>query len=160
MKTILAFALASISALCFVPAKAASIIWHGSAYISSATGTCNGYNPTNTIYAVRFQPQLLGDNGPNSRMAWFANDYAMSFETNNAAFGTTAQPVKYFTIWTGLAQSISPQVSVTFTSQLPPTLTTAQAFIRINGQIDNFDFMPGCSVIFKMAVERTLEGGG
>jgi hypothetical protein len=130
------------------------IFWHGFGYIVSSSGTCSPFNPAGNRYNVRFQPRQVLQNGPNSRMGWFNDDYVMSLETNNAPFDNTPRVVKFASIWTG-AYSTSFPVKVQFAGS--PAIANNTVNFFANGTIQSFDAEQGCNVVFRLVLTRTNE---
>jgi hypothetical protein len=149
--------LAIIACLLASPVFAAAI-WQGRVTITGQAGACPNYNPVGNHYVARFQPRNLSDNGTNSRFAWFSDDYAQSFQLDNASFDTTWRAVQFTSIWTD-AGSPPFTTSVRFLSQAPATILVNTNFINVVGQIANYDFQQGCIVTFLLSLTRSPTEG-
>lgn len=132
-------------------AAAADVIFRGEFYFYDSSGTCPNYNPKGNIGTVRFLPRSLGANGTDSRFVFFAYDNAQSFYLPGDSFSATAKTVLYHTMWDAPGTPPTP-ATVAFTAQTPAVFAAGTKFIDVTGVIDNWDWMPGCVVNFRMAL--------
>ena len=152
---ILALALWTIT----VSTADARIRFEGHFLIKAKSGTCNDYDPVGNRGNVHFQPVIAGEPNQTSRARFVlyedlhAKGYALK---TNGNFTTSFKAVD--TIYTsdgfGPDDSVA-NVFVRFTTQ--PAITNTTNFISVVAQVQNFDFMPGCTVNVHMTLLKRLQ---
>ncbi len=144
-----------------VPAEAARARWQGSFIVKKATGTCLDYNPVGSNGISRFEPQLAGtDNGPGSSFSFFYyGGHAAGFRLQSGVgvFTSAFKDVDNASIGFDFGSDDTNTVAVRFITQLPGTLKATTKFINIVAEIQNYDFMAGCTVEVHMSLIKRLD---
>ncbi len=151
----LAFVIAALILFSY-PALAAPVHWQGEFVITGKSGSCPDYDPTNTFGRVRFRPGIGGDNGTSSMFSVFTSRGTSSYYLSGHLFDTTFRAVSASMVGDGVSTIFNP-VKVKFSYQKPAVISASTDFLNIRGQISGFDFMPLCTVGFKMVLYRRAD---
>lgn len=135
----------------------AAIVWQGEAVIDTATGQCGleaAIAPaTDRVLKTVLRPKNVSDNGANTTVTFVANQMAMFAMVLDhgampsgtaAAFGNTSSGV------------IKANVGVTYNgfSQSPATIAATDDNVTLQGTINDFLYVAGCTVTFRAAYSR------
>jgi hypothetical protein len=154
--------IATASILIVADALAATYaVWQGTAVITATTSACSaGLNertriaPGATFLSV-VRPRLLLSNGNNSRIA-FNHDADGEFFLVLAGGLTIAGPGTYTAYGVTPSGLLKTNVGGNYQNftltPAAPTLTTT--FLTLTGAIQNFMFIPGCTVTFRAGYSR------
>ena len=137
-------------------AEAAQSRWQGEIAITGKSGTCPDYDPVGTFGRVRFRPGIGGDNGSNSMFSVFSSRGAASYFLSNHMFDATFRTVSTMVVGDGFS-AVTNVVKVKFGSQKPDVILATTDFMNVRGQISGFDFMPLCTVNFKMTLFKRID---
>ena len=149
--------IASLATLAPVAAAHAnSAVWRGDAYMVATSGTCRAWNPKGAHFVVRFLPANIESNGVDSQMAWFMPDSAWGYVLPGDSFSATPKTVTSAQIWAGTVAIPEHPCTVAFTSQSPREITTSTPFVQITGIMTNFQNEEGCTVKFRLALDRAI----
>jgi hypothetical protein len=136
-----------------VPASATYLEFNGSFCLTAANSTCQaqGWN-SGTCFTTRYVPQGFNNGGTTTNISLFQHDYAVNFVSPTASLiGQTFQPV---TVTKVGSVGYEFTANMRFTSQSPVSPTTTTPFITIDGNMENWDGITGCTVGFKAAFTR------
>lgn len=136
-------------------ASAARVRWQGEFMVTGKFGTCD-FDPTGDSGRARFKPGIGGDNGNSSEFSVFYGRHAYSYRLDPGLFNTNFKIVETMGMGDGFGP-IDNEVKIRFTSQNPATITPVKDFINIRGQISGYEFMPLCTVNFKMTLFKRIE---
>jgi hypothetical protein len=142
-----------------VPAEAAKVRFEGHFLITKAAGTCTDYDPKGSLGSVQFEPEVAGsDNGPGSSFGLFdtlgAKGYRLSSGTG--LFDAGFKPVDTMYMGSDFGPDGTASVLARFKTQKPLTIKTTTHFLTVTAEIQNFDFMVGCTVTIDMPMTRRL----
>jgi hypothetical protein len=133
----------------------ARVRYMGGFTIVAASGTCTDYDPVGERLQARFTPSGIADNGGRSSLSLFQFDGAQNYVIDGR-FGPKFKTVGYTVIY-DFADQPTPKSSLRFTSQSPAKLSPTTDFITVEGQIQNYNYMKGCTVDFRLALTRRVE---
>jgi len=146
---------ALILAVSSLDASAAAVRWQGEFMITASSGTCD-YDPTGDFGRARFRPGIGGENGAMSQLTFFGSRNASSFRLDPGMFNTNFKTVQTMYVGDGFGP-VDNVVKVRFATSEPSTIKTGTDFLAITGQIKGYDFMPLCTVDFKMSLVQRVE---
>lgn len=140
-----------------VTAAHSAVVWQGEAVIDTATGQCSldaaiAPAPKRVLKSI-LRPKNVSDNGVNSTVTFLANQTAMfamvldhgAMPSGTAAvFGNDASGV------------IKANVGVTYGdfTQTPTIIAATDDNVTLRGTINDFLYVPGCTVTFRAAYSR------
>jgi hypothetical protein len=139
-----------------IPAVAQSsrVLWKGGiTWTGKSAGCVNAWTFLNEHAIARFRPSGLGTNGTNSTFSIFYSSYAAGYRVPGR-FDNTLKQGEALDVGGGMGTW---PVRVRFTSQVPAVISASTPQITINGQIVGFDYTPGCTATFRMALLRDLD---
>ncbi|MEQ9260948.1 MAG: hypothetical protein RIG84_17820 [Roseovarius sp.] len=135
-------------------AQAQTVEFRGGGVLVSQSNICDQYNwgraGEHTYANFRFRPAGVGDNSPDERLTVFFNYYAMSLGVSgklNKVF-KNAQSVYIGSI----AYEAQTTARVKVTSRQPATISGTTDWVRLVGEIRNFDDLQGCTMTFEASL--------
>ena len=156
-RALLSMAVALVTGLLsFAPAEAAQVNFIGQFTIVAQAGVCD-FNRVGERYSARFRPANLGDNNEDTNLTLFSDGFSLGFRKNNGSFNNTFQVVDWVSIGGGFGFDENITVTLKILTQAPQTLTASTPFLYMTGQIQNYDFDPGCVVLFTSGFTRRVE---
>ncbi len=147
------------------PANAASQVrFIGGFVFLSATGACPSYNPTGDRGVARFRPQLAGtENGDDARLGLFFQEGAMGWRlvngNPNIGAAVAFKAAEFSDVFDGPGNQTNPpdpQPTIRFLSE-SPAITTNTQVVTIVAEAQNFEFQAGCTVRFRLVLQRRPE---
>lgn len=142
------------------PVEAAKARWQGTFVITTATGTCNDYDPTGGRGLASFEPELTGtDNGAGSNFTLVEDVFTYAYQLHDG-FGVFTDVFKQvdtmYVGTSGFGPDDTANVKLRFVKQTPPAakLKKTSPFITITAEIQNFNYMPGCTVSVNAALVK------
>jgi hypothetical protein len=149
MKTL---ALAALSMIGMVSAAtAARVEFVGALNVTGVSAACTSAQETsvNQIYQMRYNPPNLGVTDPRTSVSLHEQGGSQNYTLPSGTLvGTTLQPVNGTGIY---RQAVSFSASMDIATQAPATLKTSTKSVTITGEIDDFDGVAGCNVLFSAA---------
>jgi hypothetical protein len=137
-------------ALCVLaagPAEAAKVRWQGVWQIIEQTGECPSGNYVGFSGVARFEPPVVPDNGPGSKLSLFFRNYAETYRVEEN-FTDRFQRVEAGAIGGTFVQY--PDVRVKFESVKPANVTADSVFVQVVGKIKGFEGQTDCVTTFRM----------
>lgn len=126
----------------------------GRIIFTAKSGTCD-WDPVGNRAQIRFTPANVGDNGSDSSLSQFDDDWGgLGATLVGGSFNTTLKAVRAYDIWGG-AWSRS-GVKVKFSTQTPATILTTTNLVNVTGQLQNWVGGPLCVVTFRMSLVRAV----
>ncbi len=140
-----------------IPVSQAAIVWQGEAVIDSATGQCAldpAISPApHRVLKTVLRPKNLSDNGVNTTVTFIANQsalFAMVIDQGTMPSGTAAA------FGNDSSGVIEANVGVPYSGfvQSPAAIVTTDDNVTLQGTINNFLFVAGCTVTFRAAYSK------
>lgn len=151
-----ACALLLASASLLLPSAAgAVVVWQGIATVTTATPSCQSSVSerrsiaVGTVFRTVVRPKNLSDNGPDTRVA-FVQDGQAHFAIimpGGSAKGTYAS---FGVTHSGLLKA-NDAAAYSKMAMTPKSPSVTTPFLTYEGMVENFMFVPGCTVSFSAA---------
>ncbi len=153
----LRLALSALALVLGFSAAKAAVVWQGEAVIDTSTGQCSAEQSIapaqGRVLRTVLRPLNLSDNGANTTITFIANQTAMFAMVLDrgampsgvaAVFGHDASGV------------IKANVGVPYSNfiQSPAVIATSTAEATLQGRIENFLYIEGCTVTFRAAYTK------
>lgn len=132
-------------------ASAAIVEFRGVFVITALTSACEVFGwSVGSLAKSPYTPPNVGDNGPSTRLSIFFTIYAENYRLPSGALTSTFQNVDAGGLGRGLF-TFDNQAKMRLTLSKPSTVTATTQYIRMKGQIKNFNDIPNCKVTFRAA---------
>jgi hypothetical protein len=156
MRKVSLLSVVGLLALCH--GASAATVWTGEAVVVTADSNCRSATDERrtiskgTVLKSVLRPKQIDDNGADTRIS-FTHDAGATFimvlqdtgpNGNYARVGITYSAIL---IDGGLRSFASFQ-------QVPSNLTANSSFVRLNGQVEDFMFLTGCTVTFRASYSK------
>lgn len=135
------------------PSAGVQYRWYGDLTFTSKTAGCS-YNMVGDHLIARLRPAGLGDNGTNSNLTMFYQDYAQGFAVPGPFFTPNFKVARAADIGSGFG-NYPANTYIKFLTQSPATIIPSTNYIIATGQIVGFDYTPTCTVNFSVMLQKS-----